>query len=262
MIDLSILITSNKDYNAFARKVVDHITSYKTDLKYEIVVCHTGDVEDDRVVSVKDTKRVGNGYAINFAFQQSRGQYFQYLSDDNIISGNVFDVFNTFESSELKGRRFQALTLQGGYSGQLTKPEPTPSFPELLNSTDTFYHLPDFNVACYPGMSRECVKRLGGYVFTPNLKYFYDWWLGAFLYLNGEPCVQCNSLAFMAMPDATDNKVIDKLTGRKETSYFGESYVNLYRLVKNYRAGDSYVYDSPTDYITEDTILEKMKKNG
>jgi len=259
MIDLSILITSNKPYDLFAKKIVDYISNCTTDCKYEIILCHTDMIEDNRVISIIDDKKIGNGYAINHAFNNCNGKYFQYLTDDNMLSGNIFDILNTFESSNFQKRNFQALTLQAGSNNLYTTVERSPSYPEPLLQTNSFCLLPDFYVACYPGMTRECVKRLGGYVFNPYLKYFYDWWLGAFLYLNGEPCIQSNDIKFFPLNDSKQNSIFDKITGKNETPYFGESYVNLYRLVKNYKYGYAYVYDTIDDYLTEEQILKAMQ---
>jgi hypothetical protein len=264
MVDLSILITSNKPYESFAKNVVDHICSCSTDSKYEIVICHTDEINDDRVIAIKDNIHTGgNGYAISHAFNNCNGKYFQYLTDDNIVHGNIFKVLDIFESSEFQKRDFQVLTLQAGSNNLYTTIERYPSYPNPLINTDSFCILPDFYAFPYPGMSRECVKKLGGHIFHPRLKYFGDWWLGAFLYLNEEPCIQCNDIKFFPMKNSNQNHTFDPITNQHASSSFGESYVNVYRLIKNYRRDcHIYVYDNENDYITTQTILKAMNETS
>lgn len=258
MHDISFVITSIKPYNLFAKKVIDNIYKMNGDIDFEVIVCHPDKVDDRRVRWIKDSG-TGNNHAINFAAKKTKSRYISFLSDDNLINGDLFGIVKFLDSKIFKNRKFKIATIPAGQTTEITKIERFPSFPKPLLATNNFFKLPDINVMCHPTLSIETLELLDGYVFHPYIKYFFDWWLGAYLFLNNENGLQYNGVTLSPIKNGPQyGYSVDKICGIFQQKYFGESYVNIYRLIKNYTIGDKYVYDSQDDLLTENNILNKI----
>lgn len=261
---ISFIISSKRNYENYAKKVVDCI--YKMDAVYpfEIVVCHPEEIQDERIKWVKDDKMIGSSYAWDLAYKNSCGDFIFTCVDDCSIIGNLFGVVDFLNSSAFKNRKFKITTLPGMHrlgaatQNNLTKFESTPKHPKFLLLTNNYINLPDFNVMCFPIASRETIdKELGGCVFHPRVKVGQDWWLGAFLAMNDEIGIQYNNAKFIGEPNQEELEELseDPILGKHRAKLMGESYINTYRLIKNYKKGMPYIYDAEEDYLYEKTIL-------
>jgi len=258
MKDFSFLISSKRDYGTHARRTVDSIFELKTDYSFEVIVCHPDEIKDDRVKWVKDDKLIGANYAFNLALLNSCGRYVSICVDDCVVKGDIFGSINFLESELFKDRKFKITTLSAmssyGSTNEVTNFEKKPKHKDVLVAMDCYLIPPSFNVMCFPIISRETIeKELGGFIFHPRIKSGHDWWLGAFLQMNDEPGIQYNNAKFFSL--GTPNKLkFDPIIREPCASFLGESYVNTYRLIKNYKKGMPYVYDSEDDYLTEQKI--------
>lgn len=257
---ISFIISSKRNYENYAKKVVDCI--YKMDAVYsfEIIVCHPEEIRDERIKWVKDDKIIGSSYAWDLAYKNSCGDFIFTCVDDCSIIGNLFGAVDFLDSSAFKDRKFKITTLAamhhlGGYTNDLTKFETTPKHSKFLLSTNNYIIAPDINVMCFPIASRETIdKELGGCVFHPRVRVGQDWWLGAFLAMNDEIGIQYNNAKFIGEPNQ-EGLSEDPILGGRRAKLMGESYINTYRLIKNYKKGMPYIYDAEEDYLYEKTIL-------
>jgi len=260
---LSFLITSKRNYENFAKKTVDSIYEIKTDIPFEIVICHPNEIKDDRITWIKDNEMKGPSNGFHLAYKKSQGEYVFICVDDAIIKGDIFGVIDFLNSKVFEFRKFKITTLAGifpnGTTNKLTKFERTPTHPKFLNLSNNFINAPDFNVMCFPIASRETIEnKLGGFIFHPRIKTCHDWWLGAFLAMNDEIGIQYNNAKLIGCSNK-DEFLTDPIINRKASKYFGESYINTYRIIKNYKKGMPYVYDHEKDYLTEKQILNLNK---
>lgn len=253
--DISFIMASNRPYIEFAKNFVDSIYNIKTKYNFEIVICHPEKIEDERIKWIKDDKCIGSSYAFDLALKSSIGKYISVCVDDAVVIGNIFDSIDFLESELFSNRRFKITTLAGGMTDELTKPEPHPTYPTYLHKTNNYTNFPDCNVMCFPIVLKETIeKELGGFLFHPRIKICHDWWLGAFLAFNDEMGIQFNHAKFLIRPNNNEFK-LDPILNHNYPRFFGESYVNTYRLMKNYKKGMPYVYDNESDYLSEEQIL-------
>lgn len=257
---ISFIISSKRNYENYAKKVVDCIYKMDAIYSFEIIVCHPEEIQDERIKWVKDDKMIGSSYAWDLAYKNSCGDFIFTCVDDCSIIGNLFGAVDFLNSSAFKDRKFKITTLAamhhlGGYTNNLTKFERTPKHPKFLLLTNNYINLPDFNVMCFPIASRETIdKELGGCVFHPRVKVGQDWWLGAFLSMNDEIGIQYNNAKFIGKPNKVEFS-IDPIIRLPSAKFMGESYINTYRLIKNYKKGMPYIYDAEEDYLYEKAIL-------
>lgn len=249
----SFLIATNRPYNEYAMKVVDSLCSYNSH-EFEIIVCSPNPISDNRIKWVEDKYHSGQSLAFFEAYQASIGEYIYILVDDHVVTG---DIFGAIDFIEKNCGKYKITTLAGGVSDEITKTERSPTFPYFLEKTGNLFNLPDFHVMPFPISKRDTIENLlDGYIFHPRLKTMHDWYLGAFLFLNGEPGLQYNGAKLHKFIDFPASK-IDPITHRPDSRFFGESYINNYRLIKNYKPGMKYVYDEESDYLTEEILLSK-----
>ena len=263
MKDFSFLISSKRDYDTFAKKTVDSIFKLKTDYLFEVIVCHPKEVKDNRVKWIKDDKLIGANYSFNLAFVNSCGRYVSVCVDDCVVKGDIFGSIKFLQSELFKDRKFKITTLAamlpGGFTDELTTFEKESKHKDVLVAMDCYLTPPSFNVMCFPILSRETVeKELGGFIFHPRIKSGHDWWLGAFLQMNDELGIQYNNAKFFNLGPPNKLK-FDSIIQEDSSNFLGESYVNTYRLIKNYKKGMPYVYDNDDDFLTEQKIYARTK---
>jgi hypothetical protein len=262
--DFSFLISSKRDYDTHARKTVDSIFELKTDYSFEVIVCHPDEIKDDRIKWIKDDKLIGANYSFHLALLNSCGRYVSICVDDCAVRGDIFGSINFLESELFKDRKFKITTLSAmpfyGFTNEVTLFEGKPKHKDVLVAMDCYLIPPRFNVMCFPILSRETIeKELGGFIFHPRIKSGHDWWLGAFLHMNDEPGIQYNNAKFFSLGSSNSLK-FDPILREPCAKFLGESYVNTYRLIKNYKKGMAYVYDNDDDFLTESTIYSHVYK--
>lgn len=252
---ISFIIASKRPYEQYAKNFVDNLCNSNHSKNFEIVICHPNIIDDNRIIYVEDDKRIGSSYAYNKAFEHSTGDYISVCIDDGILLGDIFSVIDFLESDLFSNRKFKITTLAGGLTDELTRPEPQPTYPEYLIKTNNYTTFPtNCNVACFPIVKRETIEKYLGSLWHPRIKIAHDWWLGSFLALNDEPIIQYNAAKFEISSNSSEF-IIDPILKVASPRFFGESYVNTYRLIKNYKIGMNYVYDTEEDYLSEDKIL-------
>jgi glycosyltransferase involved in cell wall biosynthesis len=242
--DVSFIIPSNKPYEEFAKKVIDCIFSFSTDIKYEILYISPKYVSDSRVVYIPDYESIGATHAINKGAKFCKGDLICCMTDDLMPVGNIFEIYKFYES-HLKNDRYSIGTLPSGPSHQLAMSEPGGvCHIDILSKFGVSRKIDSFVVPCLPVVSRDTfVNVLGSNIFHPGLKYFGDWWLGAFVHLNEFQIHQYN---FVVMNNigGDNHKMFPSIFSPhgEQKRFYDESYVNYNILVENYRKGFSYLY--------------------
>lgn len=263
--DVSFLIATKRNYENYAKRFIDSLYEIRTNYSFEIIICSPEKISDNRVIWIEDDKKCGASYAYNLAAQKSSGKFLFICVDDALILGDIFGAIDFLKSDLFKNREYKITTLAGGITDELTRPEPSPRHPKYLNLTNNYTNYPnDCIVMCFPIMSRDTfINKFDQNIWHPRVKICHDWWLGAFLAMNGEPGIQYNGAKFLIAKSNSDEFVYDQIIERHTPKYFGESYVNTYRLMKNYKKGLPYVYDKEEEYLTEEKILSMEKsENG
>lgn len=263
-IDLSFLIPTNKPYQQFAKHVVNGIheaNSYKNKGKYTFeIICYSHEtISDYRIQYIKEEVPDGASNASNFLANVSTGKYFITLPDDHYVPNNIFDIIDFLESPIFTGRKFKIATLPCGNNNFTTYAETSPA--PFLKKLDLDINLPSFPVPCFPFCSRHTYENhLGGHLFHPQIRYFCDWYLGYYLFTNNEPVIQFNECLFPSFEGSLDfqktTNTYDHIFKRKLNKYYGISYVNLYRIIKEYKPNLPYMFE--IEEITEQMILNKL----
>jgi hypothetical protein len=255
----SFLIASKRDYESHAKKVVDSIFGQYGDRNdYEIVLCHKDIINDDRVIFVKDDEMIGSSHAFNLAYSKSIGDYVSVCVDDGIVQGDLIGAADFLESDVFADRKIKITTLPASTGNAVIKFENRTALSNeranrLLQLTDSFLNVYPFVVMCFPVIARESVEKyLDGYIFHPRIKNCGDWWLGAYLYINGEEGIQYNDARFIITRN--DDLHYDIVFQDYRCEFFGEAWINTYRLMKFYKPNYSYAYDNEDDFITEEYL--------
>jgi hypothetical protein len=255
----SFLIASKRNYDSYAKKVVDSIfEQYRNRDDYEVVVCHPNIINDDRVIFVEDDQMIGSSYAFNLAYSKSIGDYVSVCVDDGIMQGDLIGAADFLESDIFTNRKIKITTLPASNGNDTIKFESRTALYDqranrLLQLTDSFTEVYPFVVMCFPVIARESVENhLGGYIFHPRIKNCGDWWLGAYLYINGEEGIQYNDARFHITKN--NDFHYDIVFQDYRCAFGGEAWINTYRLMKFYKPNDPYVYDTEDDFITEEYL--------
>jgi len=218
MKELSILISTNRPYELFAKRVIDSL--FEQDMtNNEIVICHTPDIviEDDRVVLIEDKICINGPQGYNQAAQECTGEYIVGLTDDEYPPLNINSIKSSFNNEYFKDKEYKVATLATG---------PYPAYTEGPRTLMCRFFV----------LTRDTLEKLNYYVFHPsfNLKtpHHADHWLSIFLHLNGCPCVELplHIRHWESVP-----------SGYKVDDFAVETGEILRTLVTNYKIGDTFV---------------------
>jgi glycosyltransferase involved in cell wall biosynthesis len=237
-VDASFLMSSIKRYEDFGEKFVSSIYEIAKNKNYtfEIIISHPQKIDDERVIWINEEENLGQEVAFNNCAKISKGDYLFICVDDHIATGDIFGVIDFLNSDLFKDRKYKTTTLAGGMTDDITFVEHSPSHPYLLDEENTF-NMPRFHVMPFPVVKRSTYKNLlGGYMMHPKLWSMADWYLGAFLFFNGEPGLQYNGAKFESLPH-------DPGGPQQGKPDFKVTYNSVYKLIKNYKKGENYVYD-------------------
>jgi glycosyltransferase involved in cell wall biosynthesis len=241
-VDISFLMSSIKRYEDFGINFVSSIYELAKESKYtfEIIISHPNKIDDDRVVWLEEKENFGQEVAFNNCAKISKGDYLFICVDDHIATGDIFGVIDFLNSDLFKDRKYKITTLAGGMTDDITFVEHSPSHPHLLDEENIF-NMPRFHVTPFPVVERSTYENLlGGHIMHPKLWSMADWYLGAFLYYNGEQAIQYNGAKYHRLPN-------DPMTAQSELKDFSITYNSIYKLIKNYKKGMDYVYGIECD---------------
>lgn len=172
---LSILISTNRPYDLFAKKVVDEL--FKQDMSNnEVIICGTEEIYDDRIIFVKDILCINGPQGYNQAALKSCGEYLVILVDDHLPPHNINDIPKFFQTGYLSIKKYKIATLASGgtcYTG---------------DGIDRYL------MCRFPIMTHETFNALGKVIFHPNFNlkspHYADCYLSYFLGINENECIE------------------------------------------------------------------------
>lgn len=229
MINISFLISTNRDYQQCAKRVVDNIEQMGLLDNNEIIICSNDTIIDNRIINIEDKLKLNGPLGFNQAASISKGEIILILCDDHYLN-ILTDVNQLFSDNIFLNRSYHIMTmattqdfLNPAYIGAI------PGYPETSI-------IPRTMMCRFPILTRETYYKLQKYIFHPafNLKtsYFPDNYLSYFLFINNEPVVQTDKVLLTSFQS--------EISPSSET-YFYKSLSIYIKLIKNLRPGDPYV---------------------
>jgi hypothetical protein len=214
---ISILISTNRPYENFAKRVVDGLCSQDMS-ENEIIICGTEEILDPRIKFIKDTVCINGPQGFNQAAKASQGDYLVVLTDDHHPPRNINDVPALLNNDYFKDKRYRIATAQSG---------------GVCHTGDG---CPRYLMCRFPVLTRDCFKELGEVIFHPNFNlkspYYADCFLSYFLGVNNNEAIEVNlelSNFQSEMPQYVNN------------SFKEECREILLKLVSSYIPGESYL---------------------
>lgn len=215
---LSILISTNRPYELFVKKVIDSL--FEQDMKdNEVIVCGTENIHDDRVIFLQDSLCINGPQGYNQAARISNGEYLVVLTDDHLPPRDLNQIPSFFQQDYFRDKKYKVGTLASDstcFTGER-------GMPRAL-------------MCRFPVMPRETYINLNNYIYHPwfNLKTpcFADHFLSIFLKINN-----CEALE---LPLRLTNFQSER-PEYYNTSFYNESLSILEYLVLNYQQGESFV---------------------
>jgi hypothetical protein len=182
--DLTIAISSNRDYDEYLKPTLDMIDSFPNpnNVSYEIILYGPKKLDiDDRIDTFYEEKyRQGNVFGYNYLTWMSKGRNIAYLTDDMVFSSNFFDVVGYLDNLDknIKIAGFKCggpmyncfptrlITESVGFKSD--------SVERLLNYVEDKYGSAYANqrIPCarFLAAQKESLKKYtNGYLFNPNL---------------------------------------------------------------------------------------------
>jgi hypothetical protein len=182
MLDLTIIIPTNRPHEKYVDKVIENINSIPTNYSYQISVCSEEEAKGENVKWIKEHGRQGPIAAFNFAAHECDSDYVCCLVDDHVFSSN-FSAGVEFLESNYKQARFPIATLSYGPLNY------NPVKGQLLGSSPIDFDVAAYPLCKFPIFHKRALKELGGCIFHPDLFYHAgDILLGYYMGMNGEPC--------------------------------------------------------------------------
>ena len=244
---IAIIFGSIKPYDSSARLVVDSIlaTFPKRDkYTYDIFISGFEKPDDDRIIWTEDTIKNGELPALNALTQtalEAGYDYFVIFSDDyKIAEGSVVDAVEFISGPAFANKKYKICTLatttEGPcqFEGYLPFPEGSP------NGIGIVCNVSHSIICRFPVLDRQTLIGFKGNIFHPDLLSGYaDSYLGYYLNLNGEPCVEFSSVKLQFMDhihqfDAVSRKTEKWIKNRSETCETSS------KLIINLKAGEPY----------------------
>lgn len=267
MVDVSFLLATSRCYDNFGSKVVDSIfEATNTSYSFEILTASPERINDSRVVSYIDSLEskfgVGGDSQYNYLASLSYGKYLAVITDCTLLPKNYFCLINFLKSPFFQNRKYKITSPCTNKNYTYPECERPPSFSQILKKTSFYKVLDYFRIICFPIMTRDTYCELGEYIFHPHLRHASDWYLSFFLTQNDEEPTHLEgvSLKFINKPNILYK---DLITGALRHEYkFGEWYINLYKLMCNYKKGEPYVCNKEPfyseDYLIKNWINPKL----
>lgn len=220
---ISFLISTNRPYFLFAKRVVDTLYTNSDIKNHEIIICSTDKIIDNRIIFVDDELKLNGPQGFNQAAKKSTGDFLVVLTDDHIPDTNFQIIPQFFKNNYFHGKKFKVATSMS-------------NSPCYTNHGDTPSYLHRILMCRFPIMNRETFNLLGGYIFHPDFNFkspaFADHFLSIFLFLNG-----CETIEIPFILRDFQNQIPEFID--KNSDY--ESLQVLKKLIYNYKPNDNYV---------------------
>lgn len=182
--DLTIAISSNRDYDEYLKPTLDMIDSFPNpkNVSYEIILYGPKKLDvDDRIDTFYEEKyRQGNIFGYNYLTWMSKGRNIAYLTDDMIFSRNFFEVVHYLDNLD-KNIKIAGFKCNGPMYNCFPRKLITEnvgfnpdSVDKLLNYVEDKYGPTYANqkIPCarFLAAQKESLKKYtNGYLFNPNL---------------------------------------------------------------------------------------------
>lgn len=224
MIKVSILIPTTRNFEHYAKRVIDSITAAEQLFDYEILILSKEQIDYPKVRWIKEYHQLGGVYAINYLAHHAEGEYIYSASDDHVVSNNFFHAVEFIENN-YKDKKYKITSVQSGSPCYL---KACPDFPKLGL-------LPEFLIMRFPVVHQQTIyEQLNGFIFHPYFRnHSADCYLGFFLGMNHQKGVECpvNYYNFARQSDSYPGPY-----------HIFNDYETLINLALNYRTGKPYVF--------------------
>jgi hypothetical protein len=182
MLDLTIIIPTNRPHEEYVDKVIENINGIQARHSYQIAVCSKEEAKGDNVKWFKEVNRVGPIRAFNYIANECGTPYVCCLVDDHMFTSNFSDGIDFLEE-HYQDRKFPITSLSYGPQNY------NPVRGQVLGSSPIDFDVEHHPLCKFPFFHRRALKELDGYLFHPNLFYHAgDILLGYYMGMNGEPC--------------------------------------------------------------------------
>lgn len=182
MLDLTIIIPTNRPHEKYVRNVINNINSIPARHSYQIAVCSQEEISGDNVKWYKENGQQGPISAFNHISSECGTDYVCLLVDDHIFNSNFSNGVEFIEGHYEK-TRFPIASLSCGPVNY------NPVKGQLLGSSPIDFDVGAYPLCKFPIFHRRALKELGGHIFHPDLFYHAgDILLGYYMGMNNEPC--------------------------------------------------------------------------
>jgi hypothetical protein len=182
MLDLTIIIPTNRPHEKYVRNVINNINSIPSRHSYQIAVCSQEKIDGDNVKWYKEHGQQGPIAAFNRIADECESEYVCCLVDDHIFNSNFSSGLEFLEEHYDKAR-FPIASL---YCGPV---DYNPVRGQVLGGSPVDFDVAAYPLCKFPIFHKRALKELGGKIFHPDLFYHAgDILLGYYMGMNGEPC--------------------------------------------------------------------------
>jgi hypothetical protein len=240
MSKVSFLISTNRNYDTCARRVVDSIERQGALKNNEIIICSNDPMTDSRIINIEDKFKINGTLGFNQAAEAANGDFFVVLCDDHEVFINC-DITKLFDGKNFDNRKYKILTMSTKQDGH-RQCNIGPIGPKSLSykkwlqgvNIDTS-SIPKAKMCRFPILTRDTYEKMGNYIFHPNFNlkssFFPDNYLSYFLYINGEESIQTKQVYLQSFQNQNDH-------GKK---FYVKSLRIFLDLIDNVKSGDPYV---------------------
>lgn len=216
---ISFLISTNRPYDLFAKRVVDRLYSNQSIINHEIIICSPDFINDERIIFVNDVIKVNGPQGFNQAAKVATGDYIVILTDDHYPFTNFEEIPKIFNSEYFINKEYKVASCFS-------------SAPCFTGHGD----VPKFLMSRFPILTKETLVKLEYFIFHPEFNYkspaFADHYLSIFLGIN-----DCETIEVPLVLQSFQNEIHEFINN----TYENESLIVLQKLVNNYKKGDKYV---------------------
>jgi len=241
MSKISFLISTNRNYDKCAKRVVDGIEKQDLLDGNEIIICSNDPIDDNRIINIEDKLKINGPLGFNQAAEVSTGDILLVLCDDHDLHVNC-DITKIFDDPSFKDRQYKILTMatrQDGFRQCNIGPMPPTSmaYKRWLRGVDIDTSpIPKARMCRFPILTRDTYNKLGNFIFHPSFNFkssfFPDNYLSYFLYINSEEALQTKDVYLQSFQGEIDEG---------ERKFYVESLKVFLDLIHKTKAGDPYV---------------------
>ena len=217
--EISFLLPTIRDYNGWAKLVVDSIYSANPNFPIEILISSKEEITDPRVVWYAEPEELGSTKVVNMLYSKSTGKYVHCACDDMIYQRQWPEVMKELEFLQWRNHKYIALA---GFCNQTCY---LCAWHSPLFSRERCN--PSYISARFPIIARSTVDTyLDGIIFNESFKHHYvDMWLGHWAAENGCQIQESQFLKVDVLRHATnfsfdqyDERIFMELCDRLKTN--------------------------------------------